>query len=217
MPRMYAKKKREWSIRLKEEIKQDNKATFVTLTFNEESLQKLRKDKRINNLTAYDLDNATAKLATRLFLERWRKQTKRSVKHWLITELGHNGTERIHLHGIIWSKDVEMINKTWGYGYTYNGIYVNERTINYITKYITKQDNKHKAYKPKILTSAGIGGTYTQRTQAEANKYKHENTNEMYIDNKGYKTPLPIYYRNKIYSETEREKLWIENSMEYLT
>ena len=36
-----------------------------------------------------------------------------------------------------------------------------------------------------------------------------DNTNETYICRNGAKTALPIYYRNKIYSEEEREKLWI--------
>ena len=35
-------------------------------------------------------------------------------------------------------------------------------------------------------------------------------TNEKYRLNNGYKTALPIYYRNKIYSEEERENLWLE-------
>ena len=35
-------------------------------------------------------------------LERVRKLTGKSVKHWFITELGHEKTERLHLHGIVW-------------------------------------------------------------------------------------------------------------------
>ena len=35
-------------------------------------------------------------------------------------------------------------------------------------------------------------------------------TNENYRLNNGGKTALPIYYRNKIYSEEEREKLWLK-------
>ena len=38
----------------------------------------------------------------RLCLERVRKQTGKSIKHWFITELGHVKTERLHLHGIVW-------------------------------------------------------------------------------------------------------------------
>ena len=38
--------------------------------------------------------------AIRLCLERVRKQTGKSIKHWFITELGHEKTERLHLHGV---------------------------------------------------------------------------------------------------------------------
>ena len=47
-----------------------------------------------------EIENETAKTAIRLFLERWRKKYGRSTKHWFITELGHDNTERLHLHGI---------------------------------------------------------------------------------------------------------------------
>ena len=49
--------------------------------------------------------------------------------------------------------------------------YVNEETVNYITKYISKQDKDHTEYKPKVLTSAGIGGAYIKREDAKRNKY----------------------------------------------
>ena len=40
------------------------------------------------------------------------KNKQKSVRHWLITELGHNGTENIHLHGIIWTnKNIEAIGE----------------------------------------------------------------------------------------------------------
>ena len=88
--------------------------------------------------------------------------------------------------------------------------YVNEKTINYITKYITKQDEKHKGYKPIILTSAGIGSGYMKRQDYKQNLYKEGETDERYTTRNGYKVALPIYFRNKIYSEEQREKLWLE-------
>ena len=84
-----------------------------------------------------------------------------------MTEIGHNGTENIHLHGIVWTQhDIRNLAEIWQYGYIWDGQkknenrvnYISERTINYITKYITKTDEKHKTYKPIILTSAGIEG-----------------------------------------------------------
>lgn len=148
-------------------------------------------------------------------MERYRKKHKKSIKHWLVTELGHDGTENIHLHGILWTYE-KNIEKYWQYGYVWDGYgdkkvnYVNERTVNYIMKYVTKLDLQHKLFESKILTSAGIGKNYTNRSDAKLNKYNKLKTNETYKTKTGHKTNLPIYYRNKIYTEEEREQLWLE-------
>ena len=97
----------------------------------------------------------------RRFLERCRKLTKKSPKHWCCTELGEeNG--RIHLHGIFWCEK-ELILKCWQYGYVYIGEYVNEKTIMYITKYMLKINEKRPDFKGKVLSSAGIGKGYLNR------------------------------------------------------
>lgn len=207
-------KARNWQVRLHEEIRNDKNGKFVTLTFSNESIKELSKD--IKGLDGYNLDNEIAKKAVRRFLERWRKKYKKSVKHWLVTELGGNGSENIHLHGIIWTKESDKtINDIWKYGYTWignnkNGGYVNEKTINYIVKYVNKIDEKHKEYNSKILTSAGIGKNYIERKDSKNNIYKGKNTQETYITRQGMKIALPIYYRNKIYTEEEKEKLWLQ-------
>lgn len=194
-----------WRTRMLEEIKHNPKqAKFVTLTFTNESLEKLCKELQVTE------SNAIAGLAIRRFLERWRKQYKKSVKHWFITELGHEGTERIHLHGIMWTDESnEIIDQKWGYGYTYVGDFCNEKTINYIVKYVTKIDQDHKKFRGQIFCSAGIGRNYLTTFNAQQNTYKGINTKETYTLNNGTKIGLPIYYRNHIYSEEEREKLWI--------
>ena len=104
-------------------------------------------------------------------------------------------------------KDLKQI---WGYGHAGLGDYVNERTVNYIIKYVLKQDQQHKAYDPVTLTSKGIGNNYTTRPDAYNNRYKAGETREYYQNRQGFKLALPIYYRNKLYTEEEREKLWLE-------
>ena len=195
-------KKREWQIRLNEELKiEDGK--FITLTFTNESLKELEKELEIKE------SNAVATLAVRRFLERWRKKYKKSVKHWLITELGHENTERIYLHGILFTKeDTQTIAEIWKYGNIWIGDYCNAKTINYIIKYVTKVDEQHKGYEPKILTSAGIGKNYI-KTNGRRNKYNGTDTKEDYKLPNGAKTAIPIYYRNKIYTEEERQNLWL--------
>lgn len=198
-------KSREWQVRLQEEIK-GNKMNnyFVTLTMSNESIKEIGDEIK---LEGYNKDNEIVTVAMRRFLERWRKKYKKSVRHWFATELGKKGTENIHLHGIIMTnEDKEDIQKIWKYGMVWIGEYVNARTINYIIKYISKTDTLHKEYIPKILTSSGIGKTYN----IKENKYNKENTKEYYRLNNGSKINLPIYYRNKAWTEEEREKLWLK-------
>lgn len=210
----------KWRTRLFEDIKEHKNGKFITLTFSDESYKELAdavNKKMKKPVAGYLLDNKIATLGVRRFLERWRKETKQSVRHWLVTELGHEGTENVHLHGIIYTDDIEQIRKHWKYGYIWprpkskwiKKNYVNERTINYIVKYIMKADKDHKAYKAKILTSAGIGSAYTKTKDFQRAKYQGEDTKEYYVTRKGQKTQMNIYYRNKLYSEEEREALWL--------
>lgn len=200
-------KAQQWRIRLSEELKVQKYAYYCTFTFSNEKLRKLRKELHMREC------NAVAGKALRRFLERWRKTHKKSLRHWFITELGHEGTERIHLHGIIFS-DFEITKDTfqdyWKYGFVRIGQYCNLKTINYIIKYVTKIDNDHKGFEGEIFCSAGIGSNYIKRHMVqEIHKFDNENTIEFYRSTNGTKHNLPIYFRNKLFSEQEREKLWI--------
>ena len=125
-----------WRIRLMEDIRTNKIAKFVTMTFSDESLVELEEEvKRINKkqhdeiknetgrikeyieIEGYELENAIATMAVRRFLERWRWEYKTSVRHWLVTELGQEKTERIHIHGIIWTNvNKPEVEKLWKYG-----------------------------------------------------------------------------------------------------
>jgi hypothetical protein len=233
-------KSRNWQVRLHEEIKTNRNGKFVTFTFSPESLKSLTNictEVKIRNgikktiidknglkrnyynyktvknnkpLDYYELENEIAKKAVRLFLERWRKKHGKSVRHWLVTELGQNNTERVHLHGIIFTNETEKsIEKTWQYGNIWVGQYVSEKTINYIVKYVSKSDNLHKEYKSIVLCSQGIGKGYLDNPISEKNLFKDTKTNETYRTRRGFKISLPLYYRNHLYTEKEREKLWL--------
>lgn len=200
-------KARQWQVRLSEEVRTRKDGKMVTLTLSEDSINELKKG---IDLDGYDLDNEIAKKAVRRYLERWRKKYKKSCRHWFVTELGQTNTERVHIHGIMWTDEVEDITKIWKYGNTFIGDYVNEKTVNYIVKYLSKTDPLHKEYKSRVFTSAGIGKGYMDRMDSKNNKYKEGGTKEAYVTRTGVKLNLPIYYRNKLYTEEEREKLWLE-------
>ncbi|QRV61971.1 putative VP4 [Microvirus sp.] len=199
-------KANEWRVRLFEELKITKHAYFITLTFEPSELEKL--------CTKYQLkeSNAVAGKAVRMFLERIRKEYKKSVKHWLITELGQSNTERIHLHGILFLEYVinnEWLERFWKYGKCDTGQWCNGQTINYIIKYVYKLDLKHKGFVPQIFCSAGLGKNYITNFAKEKHKYRGKQTRDYYTLPNGGKTALPIYYRNKLFTEQERELLWL--------
>lgn len=193
-------KKREWMIRLSEEIK-TNKAIFVTLTISNKSFKELREKN--------ESENDICTKAVRRYLERIRSKTKKSIKHWFITELGEE-KGRIHLHGLIFTENKELTNE-WKYGHVFIGQFVNERTINYITKYMLKENPQNKNFVGKVLCSAGIGKGYIDNPYTYRNRYQENNkTIQTYKFRNGKEIYLPTYYRYKLYNEEEREKLWIE-------
>ena len=55
-----------------------------------------------------------------------------------------------------------------------------------------------------------MGKNYTKRLDAKLNKYKPGQTDETYKTKSGIKMNLAIYWRNQIYTEEQREKLWLE-------
>lgn len=203
------KKARDWTVRLNEELRNSGEGVFVSLTFSNEYYTTINEEIGDDIDDWYERENETATIGVRRFLERYRKKHGVSCRHWLVTELGQKGTENVHVHGIIWAKK-EDIKKAWELnGFSYLGNECSERTINYIVKYISKVDEKHKLFKSKILCSKGIGQGYTLRSDALRNKFNNKNTIETYSTRQGVKLALPIYYRNKLYTDEERERLWL--------
>lgn len=198
-------KQRQWLVRMNEELRQNPNAYFMTLTIDDENYNKLA------NICKSEDHNEIATKAIRLMLERIRKKTGKSIRHWFITELGHEKTERLHLHGIVWGIGTDqLISEKWNYGFVYTGNFVNEATINYITKYMTKADIDHPNFVGKVLCTKGIGTGYINREDAKNHKYTKGKTIEYYRLRNGAKINLPIYYRNQLFSEEEREMLFLD-------
>lgn len=201
-------KQREWRVRLEEELR-SNFGYFITLTISEEKIKELEEYTR---LKWQENPNEIATKALRLFLERVRKNTGKSIKHWFVTELGEK-KDRIHLHGILFGqKSAELAKKHWNYGFTFIGGYCNSRSINYMTKYMLKVDTKHPDFKQIVLASKGIGAGYMDRLDYLWQKQNYKNIDvATYTFRNGVKMAMPRYYKNKIFTEKEREKMWINN------
>nr|DAF82400.1 MAG TPA: Replication associated protein [Microviridae sp.] len=201
-------KQREWRVRLEEELR-SGFGYFITLTISQEGIKDLEEK---TGLKWKENPNEIATKGLRLFLERCRKDTSKSIKHWCVTELGEK-EDRIHLHGIFFGqKSAELIKKHWKYGFSFIGQYCNSRSVNYMTKYMLKVDTKHPEFKQIVLSSKGIGSEYMNRLDYLWQKQNYKNINvATYTFRNGTKMAMPKYYKNKIFTEKEREKMWINN------
>ena len=99
------------------------------------------------------------------------------MKHWCVTEKGHTNTRRIHLHGIFYApngmtqfKLINILRNNWIDGYCYNGKYCNEKTINYVSKYMTKKDEDNPEYTGKVLCSPGLGAGDRKSTRLNSSQ-----------------------------------------------
>ena len=73
---------------------------------------------------------------------------------------------------------------------------------------------KHKDFIGKVLCSKGIGAGYIKRDDAKKHTYNNISwlgkTIETYRLRNGSKINLPIYYRNQLFTEKEREALFLD-------
>lgn len=213
----------QWQVRLSEEIKDWKYMYFVTFTFSPKGLREVC----FRNGLSIDKVNAAATYALRKSLELYRKYNKKSYRHFFVTELGHEGTERIHMHGILFmdtEQDFEIIErkkdgnmcrwKYWRYGNIFVGDYVNQASVNYMVKYMQKIDTDHKNYVGIILASPGIGRRFIDHLKEAGKtgtyKYRPKHTKDYYRLNNGCKVKLPKYFSNKFLNEDERELKWRE-------
>lgn len=221
-PECRYKKKMSWQIRLQEHNKYMTeigyKGYFVTLTFSEHSLIKLSHYTHSNDALII------CSTAIRLFRDRFRKSAFSDLSelhYFLIPELGHQNTQRLHLHGIIWINqqlpeiytdryvrprtDGSTLSKIWLYGNIYFGHNVSNKAINYITKYMLKKDNNHPDFNPNPYHTRFLGDNFLK----EHSHYKFDGSKtitQYRLDN-GKLTSLPSYYMHKLYDPLEREFL----------
>ena len=75
-----------------------------------------------------------------------------------------------------------------------------------------KVDIKHPTFKQIVLASSGIGAGYMDRLDYLWQKQNYKNINvATYTFRNGTKMAMPKYYKNKIFTERERERMWINN------
>ncbi|WGL31033.1 replication initiator protein [Dipodfec virus UOA04_Rod_661] len=205
---------REWQQRLEQENAANEKLqrAFITFTVtNQVALeygidyekQSLHEKDQEYKEKLYELENKMMKDLVR----KWRLKCEKAglkKRQFLITEHGDGFTERIHMHGIIWSNKVNEVVEKWTWGIADKGDF-RDSTIPYLVKYMYKEQTGHETYRSIILATPGIGNAYVKKQSTHLrHRWRNEKTTYTYILKNGRKVALCEYYMKKIFSEYQR-------------
>lgn len=170
---------------------------FVTLTIKPEYYPAIRAD--------------PAKYIRR-FLDRIRKKVGTSVRHFIITEFGDQ-TQRLHFHGLFFDIqfDINTLEDYWSYGFV-AWSQLNETRIGYAVGYVSKGNDDlvvKKTFTPKIFATPGLGKAYCDDDYNISFHHKEGEPVPILINESGYPIAMPRYYREKIFTDEELERLQI--------
>jgi hypothetical protein len=176
------------------ELKQAKNAHFVTLTYSDENL--------VYGFEGYPVLN---KNDLQLFIKRMRKKQLQKLRYYAIGEYG-SITKRPHYHMIVFNLDktdrelLVWLSETWGKGQVHRGTVTSE-SISYCTKYMVQKAEDFEV-KNFALMSKGIGRQYIDKLK----KWHDEDEQRNYaVKEGGKKTRLPRYFRDKIYSQAQKD------------
>lgn len=195
-----------------QEDKRSISAQFITLTYDTANVPIT--DKGFMCLDKRDLQ---------LFFKRLRKAhydpsqvqdpSAPRIKYYAVGEYGGT-TYRPHYHVILFNARIELIQEAWSLGSVHYGS-VSGASVGYCLKYMVK-DSKiplHKnddRVKEFALMSKGLGDNYLSEKMIKWHKEDIEN--RMYVNlTDGQKCSMPRYYKNKIYTNEERENISYKN------
>lgn len=219
-----------WSFRLTKEAERSTSAFFITLTYDFYHVP-------ITQNKFMSLD----KKHPQLWFKKLRKINSEQLKYYLCGEYGEN-YQRPHYHVILlngtlasligekyakqyYRQQIKLDGKqsflcgTWEHGHITVG-QVNEASIGYTLMYITKpsiipmhrRDDRQKEFS---LMSKGIGSNYL--TPQMQDWHKNDLYKRMYVPlEDGKKIAMPRYYKQKIYTDAERQRIGIRIQKELL-
>lgn len=189
-----------WSFRLMNEYLTSRSGIFLTLTYNTLTIP-------INEAGQLTL----LKRDVQLFFKKLRKLNANKIKYYAVGEYG-TIKARPHYHIILFNADVNTIQTAWDKGEFFVGT-LTDASVGYTLGYISKKpripeytgDYRQKEFS---LMSKRMGLDYLKPNMI---KWHHADfMNRYYIPLlDGKKIAFPRYYKEKIYSQEQREQIGI--------
>ena len=196
------RKRSDWTIRIKEELKNSIGSAFVTLTYQTKFLP----------ITEHG-EITLSKRDLQLFLKRLRKHikfkyyavgeygTERNRPHYHIIFLGI-GNDILHFQRLVeksWSQDGELIGRIdAGFG--------GGASANYCAGYIINRYDfvNSEIQPPFALASKSLGASYVDKMR----DWHSQDLNRQYVPGEnGAKYPLPRYYKNKLFTDEQKREI----------
>lgn len=185
-----------WLFRLKQEQKRSLNIAFITLTYRDDELTYAKNGKP--TLVKRDIQ-----LFMKSLRQEQQKFTDVKIKYYAVGEYGTK-FGRPHYHIIMFNLNPKNdLSKSWKKGFI-DISPAKEQSITYTLKYISKPKTKTKKdaqLREFSLMSKGLGSNYL----TEAKKRYHAQLENCFLTTEnGYKMPLPKYYKEKLYDDTQR-------------
>ncbi len=211
-----------WSFRLIKQAEVSASALFVTLTYQPENV-KLSKN-GFMTLSKEDVQKFFKRLRKKnieyhknMCIKHNKNYEELKIKYYACGEYGGK-TNRPHYHIILFNTYPDVIESAWRLddkeiGHIHIG-QVNEASVGYTLKYMCKpskiplhrNDDRLKEF---ALMSKGMGLNYL----TEAMKNYHKDADRMFCVLKdGKKISMPRYYKQKIWTDEERQRIGLEYS-----
>lgn len=216
-PACLARRVSGWSFRLMQEDKHAISSQFVTLTYDTKHVPIT--DSGFLSLRKRDVQ---------LFIKRLRETQLRTgselfktttIKYYAVGEYGGKGM-RPHYHIILFNAQLELIEGAWNQQGAIHYGQVSGASVGYTLKYITKphkvpmhrNDDRLREFS---LMSKGLGKSYLSERRRKWHMDDMEN--RMYLSlPDGKKCAMPRYYKQKLYTDEQREHVGICTRMRML-
>ncbi|QGF19328.1 replication initiation protein [Antarctic microvirus CAA_003_V_9] len=217
-PQCLKKRSQEWIFRLSEQDKISTSSSFLTLTYETDTVPLSKNG--FMTLEKRDLQ---------LFFKKLRKIEPQKIKYYACGEYGTK-RKRPHYHVILFNSisSQQTLEKLWNHGTCFIGTAQNG-SIAYVTGYvmkprIAKQHQRDDRSSEFALISKKLGLSYVSPATTT---FHNALIDRNYLTDGEKKQSMPRYYQNKIFNKTnlsiiknnaklELQKKEIQNRLDYI-
>ena len=222
-PACKSRRVQQWIFRIKQEFKVSTSAFFITLTYDTDhvplspngfmTLGRVSQRKHDYGQTKYlDWQN---------FMRKLRKKQLVKIRYYACGEYGEQ-RKRPHWHAILFNVESSVhILDAWDQGKVDIDPDVNNRNIAYVASYVNKGGTvpayaNDDRLPEKSFMSKGLGAAYSDSSRIrQFHRANHIERTYVTDDIDGKKVPMPRYYRDRIFTESQLkdQRFYIANKL----